>query len=594
MVKDKTLKFENKMKDTEDLVDLFTDLAEHLKEMTSTSSYNFEYVGATGTYIGRLEQTKKEIKEGDNDAAHVDEAGAQIVRYISATKDHDFMIGKFLKTNEGVTPDAFNAPEVAASGEAAAPAAEEGKEEAKKEEQKEEQKKPVDEIKNIVYRPEVTRESRMKFFKVPRLGCYLAVPLIYSSCLLTDSLDTALTDFAAYREKVKKNEEIMKEYQDKLAAEKAENEEEDPNNKPEEKSKEKPSSKSEEKSEEKAAVPAEGGETVPPEQKLEPPKLEEVKEPEYKTKPLSYVVCLDTLGQDRQFTPEQQACVKETIKKYKLQWEERERLRLTSDRKLREEEKDKDAEFSEKGLIALQEEEDKLVEEQVATIPEELGEEEKKVREKSLRMDQRMKQIVTGQFKERILIFQKYNVIKMSRIMQTLFYLLGYTKEEICEPETNKLFWKKAKTLWTEELLQKYHDYTPIGPKQGKYKKYQTINFLEKNLEGINEDDVKVYSLGLEKLFSCLLLTLEVRKADITRRKAKRERLNKEREEAIQKSEQRTKERAEELRVKKEEALNVFHILTLFLGLEGRTSKEGSRKAESCDRRWRREKRRRS
>ena len=105
MVKDKTLKFENKMKDTEDLVDLFTDLAEHLKEMTSTSSYNFEYVGATGTYIGRLEQTKKEIKEGDNDAAHVDEAGAQIVRYISATKDHDFMIGKFLKTNEGVTSD---------------------------------------------------------------------------------------------------------------------------------------------------------------------------------------------------------------------------------------------------------------------------------------------------------------------------------------------------------------------------------------------------------------------------------------------------------------------------------------------------------
>ncbi len=546
-------------------------------------------LGATGVYIGRLEQTKKEIKEGDNDAAHVDEAGAQIIKYISASKDHRFMVGKSLKMTEGVTPDVF----AAVAAEPAQPAAEPvPPAEPKKEDPAVVPvQPPVDLFKGVIYRPEVTREPRMKFFRVPRLGCYMAVPLVYSSCLFTESFVAALADFAAYREKVKKNEEATKEYQDRLAQAKAEKEAEEQENQEQEegednegskkedenekekemeKGKEKEKAKAKEKgkldkSKEKANADKTAKNSAREEQPhdeekaLEPPKLEEAKEPEYKTKPLSYVVCLDTLGQDRGFAEEQKRAVAEMVHKYKLRWEDRERLRLTSDRKLKESEKEKDPEFQEKVIPGLQEEEDKAVEEQIAALAEEreLGEEEKKAKEKLIRRETKAKSIATGALKDKVLSINGYNVVKLPRIMQTLFYLLSYKCEDLCEPETNKLFWKKAHLLWNEELLAKFQTYTPIGPKQGEYKKYQKINFLEKNLEGITEEDVRVYSLGLGKLFSCIVLTLELRKDDIMRRKATREKLQKERDEAIQRSEQRTKERADELKAKREEAQNV-------------------------------------
>jgi len=467
------------------------------------------------------------------------------------------MIEKHLKITEGVTPEAFATAEAAPPGDAA-PEQKEPDPNASPIKTEEKKEEPI--IKNVVYRQEVTREPKMKFFKVPKLGCYLAVPLVYASCLFTESLDAAIADYIVYREKVKKNEELMKEYNEKLAEQKAQQEEANAEDKSIDKSKEAPPAKKADKSMSKSAIP-EPGDQPAEENKLEPPKLEEAKEPEYKTKPISYVVCMDTLGQDREFTPEQKTEVLNTIKRYKEKWEQHEKEMLTNDRKSKEEEKEKDAEFADKILPGLQEEEDKAVDEKVAVIPEEAGEEEKKAKEKLLHWEHKIKHIATGALKEKVLSMQKYVVVKMPRIMQTLFYLLGFERENICEPSTNKLFWKKARTYWNEALLDKLQGYTPVGPKEGKYKKYQLINFLEKNLEGINDEDVKNYSLGLFKLFETLKLTLEIRKEDILRRKAKREKLAKEREEAIQKSEERTKARAEELRVKKEEALNVFFLI---------------------------------
>lgn len=37
-----------------------------------------------------------------------------------------------------------------------------------------------------------------------------------------------------------------------------------------------------------------------------------------------------------------------------------------------------------------------------------------------------------------------YRVLKMPRILQALMYLLGMGREDICEPESNLFFWKKA------------------------------------------------------------------------------------------------------------------------------------------------------
>ena len=46
--------------------------------------------------------------------------------------------------------------------------------------------------KGVVYVPEVIREKRIHFQRVPKLGSYMAVPLVYSSCLYDEALEAAV------------------------------------------------------------------------------------------------------------------------------------------------------------------------------------------------------------------------------------------------------------------------------------------------------------------------------------------------------------------------------------------------------------------
>ena len=50
---------------------------------------------------------------------------------------------------------------------------------------------------------EVVREPRIKFFKVPRLGSYLAIKLEYDSCLNEASFDAAVSDYLEIDAKMK-------------------------------------------------------------------------------------------------------------------------------------------------------------------------------------------------------------------------------------------------------------------------------------------------------------------------------------------------------------------------------------------------------
>jgi len=43
-----------------------------------------------------LIKPKKEIKEEDDDTAHVDGDAADVIKYIHATEKHDFLINKIL------------------------------------------------------------------------------------------------------------------------------------------------------------------------------------------------------------------------------------------------------------------------------------------------------------------------------------------------------------------------------------------------------------------------------------------------------------------------------------------------------------------
>lgn len=46
-----------------------------------------------------------------------------------------------------------------------------------------------------IWVPNVVREPRMHFYKVPRLGSFMAVPLVYNSCMFEDALENAVNDY---------------------------------------------------------------------------------------------------------------------------------------------------------------------------------------------------------------------------------------------------------------------------------------------------------------------------------------------------------------------------------------------------------------
>lgn len=114
-----------------------------------------------------------------------------------------------------------------------------------------------------VYVPEVVREARMHYWIVPRLGSFMAVPLVYKSCLNIESFDKAVEDIVAYNEAVNAQEEEKRAFEAAQAALQAE----------------------------KAAANEE----------FEPEEREwlEIEIPIVQHKLKKFVVCMDCMGQDR-------------------------------------------------------------------------------------------------------------------------------------------------------------------------------------------------------------------------------------------------------------------------------------------------------
>jgi len=54
----------------------------------------------------------------------------------------------------------------------------------------------------------------MHFWNVPRLGSFMAVPLVYKSSLSVNSLQNAYDDFISYTDSVQKQNEQIQEYED--------------------------------------------------------------------------------------------------------------------------------------------------------------------------------------------------------------------------------------------------------------------------------------------------------------------------------------------------------------------------------------------
>lgn len=106
----------------------------------------------------------------------------------------------------------------------------------------------------------------MHFYKVPRLGAYMAVPLEYMSCLSETALDNSVQDYLQVQKAREDQEKAKLEF------------EEDQHRIREEKER--------------------LGESYEPEVKEWDP----ITEKTFDSKKKSFIVCIDTMGQDREFT----------------------------------------------------------------------------------------------------------------------------------------------------------------------------------------------------------------------------------------------------------------------------------------------------
>ena len=231
----------------------------------------------TGVYVGNLDFPTKEIDEMDEDEnAHLDQTQQKQITYIGCNKGHNFMLGQRLLVEQGVTGEVFK-PGQEVDGEMKPPA-------------------------EYFYVKDVVKEPRMVFFRIPKLGAFMAIPLIWNSSLSEMSFDVGTEERIRFR-KAKTEQEKEKDARE---------------TKFQEDFKEKTEAK-------------ENTEELEAEYETWKKAFEEVQEAAFQTIKKEYVVGLDTLGQDKEIDLKDQELLNGFVKLFAKSWENTEKEQLSSD-----------------------------------------------------------------------------------------------------------------------------------------------------------------------------------------------------------------------------------------------------------------------
>ena len=134
---------------------------------------------------------------------------------------------------------------------------------------------------------------------------------------------------------------------------------------------------------------------------------------------MQFVVCLDTLGQDRSFSEEQRLLALRTVRNYVEKWEGREMANLKNDVMKRFALFAAGKEFVEsEGLVNLQAEEDKYVEDTLNAREEPIAEEEARAEEgKKIRLGHMTDTLVDPKWKGELLSLGEYKVVKFPKLL---------------------------------------------------------------------------------------------------------------------------------------------------------------------------------
>ena len=531
----------------------FNHICERLKTLTNS----------TGCYICIYDQKRRPVTDEDDMDGHLDPSGVKVLRYIGWNNDHDFLDGKYLEQNEGVTYDLINNKSQINVQENQ----QEKVEEKKIEEKKENNEINIDSNIKTLMIEDVVNDNRIKFFREPRLGCYLVLDLTYKTSLSYNSLLSAI--------QCTKNYETAKEEQEARKKEWSEKQEEIKNQikeLKETKIKEEEARKLAEENEIKAklagALSPEGEVANPPqtgnangnsngngqttnspmagyirreniqeldenienlEKQLTEWHEEPVKLQEYDKGEKNIYLCLDTLGQDRVFNNEEINYIKKIGINIRQSIEKLEQNLLEKDRDIRIHFLDE-----EKRLKALDKYSDEKFEEcSNMHIAQYYASEEYKAKnitdERTRTFDGELERLryyknlfLKDDCLELLLTFQEFEFVEQLKVFQSLFFFAKKKPSDINQIKTNKLEWKKARIFW-KDLFTYIIKYNPLGPKPQEVEKIYKLNKIKDNLETClqKREEIKSYSELLVMFIDFVLYLIKVRHDDIINRLCK-------------------------------------------------------------------------
>ena len=545
-------KLREEIKSCEDFEDKLNDICEKLKNI----------IGATGVYISSYEYKRKQIENiTDDENAHIDPDNIKVLRYIHWNEDHNFLHGKYLPRKKGVTYSIFLNGEEGDDEDEGGEGGGEGGEEAKEappqenagggneedeEEDNEEQNKdlPV----KMMEIQDVVNTKKMHFYREPRLGSYLFFDIGYKSSLNYNSLLSAIKNLQEYQQQ---NEEY-----EKAKAEKEEEERQKAAAKEEEQQNNEGGAEVEEEEDKKDGGDGEGEEDE--KEKLVKPVLQDF-EKESKT----LILSMDTLGQDRTFSESEKNFAQEISKLIRDSLEALEKKKLENDRDLRIDflklEKPIVDEWTQDKIELEEENAMKDYTNSDEFLNKEINDEEgRRINEEFAKAQWSINTLTSGDFQTVLEMFDKFEFIQYEKAFQNIFYFAKVDPKTINEPETNKLYWKFAKSHWVE-IIDVIRSYTPFGAKPEKISPIFKGNFILDNLTPLlaeeKVEELQGYSFVLYRLIKFIVDILNTRKSDILWRHANQRAAIKKRIEIINSNKKIDKERQKAL----EEAIRQFN-----------------------------------
>ena len=539
------------IKSCEDFEDKLNDICEKLKKIT----------GATGVYISSYDYKRKQVENiTDDENAHIDPDNIKVLRYIHWNEDHNFLHGKYLPRKKGVTYSIFlngeEGEDEEEGGEGGAEGGEEGKEnpqqenagggnEEDEEEDKEEQNKdlPV----KMMEIQDVVNTKKMHFYREPRLGSYLFFDIGYKSSLNYNSLLSAIKNLQEYQQQNEEYEKAKAEKEEEERQKAAQREEEEKNNE---------GAEAEEEEDKKDGGDGEAEEDE--KEKLVKPVLQDF-DKESKT----LILSMDTLGQDRTFSESEKNFAQEISKLIRDSLEALEKRKLESDRDLRidflklekpivEEWTSDKIEIEEENAMKEYTNSDEFLNKEIN------DEEGRRINEEFAKAQWSINTLTSGDFQTILEMFERFEFIQYEKAFQNIFYFAKVDPKTINEPETNKLYWKLAKSHWVE-ILDVIKSYTPFGAKPEKISPIFKGNFILDNLTPLlaeeKLEELQGYSFVLYRLIKYIVDILNTRKSDILWRHANQRAKIKQRIEIINNNKKIDKERQKAL----EDAIRQFN-----------------------------------